>query len=376
MTPQSAASDRAARRARRSMLRAQDVQESSQPSEEEYDAVIDLTGLHSSLPGEDSVTTDGANHKEQTAQNRPPDQPAQKQQSTGKQGTQTRKAQPQPAAAAAPTEEGGEEEEEEEIDEDDVCPICQLLLYDPVRTSCGHMLCSFCMATWASVSLQSPNSMTVVDVDEEPAEFDAVADVEVKCPMCRTLTVAQPDPARGDALKARYPRDYAERESEVLQQAGNSGENSGDIQTITVYIGNRHSLVAPTPGGLEENQHEWDFFVRPSRTDIVKEVHMHLHPTFRPPSVVCRREPYEVSRLGWGVFVVTADVVLKAGYEWVSDDAVDSSSPDGVGTRKDSLPLEWRLDFEGFGGKGSMARCRLKVRREGDGVVRRSRRRR
>jgi hypothetical protein len=28
---------------------------------------------------------------------------------------------------------------------------------------------------------------------------------------------------------------------------------------------------------------------------------------------------------------------------------------------KASLPLEWTLDFDGFGGKGSMGRCQLKV---------------
>ena len=53
---------------------------------------------------------------------------------------------------------------------------------------------------------------------------------------------------------------------------------------------------------------------------------------------------------------------MKAGYSWVSDDAQDS--PDGA--PKGMLPLAWTLDFEGFGGKGSMGRCRLKVKNDRD----------
>lgn len=65
-------------------------------------------------------------------------------------------------------------------------------------------------------------------------------------------------------------------------------------------------------------------------------------------------------RVGWGIFTLTAYVILKAGYSWVSGDAQDS--PDGA--PKGMLPLEWTLDFDGFGGKGSMKRCRLKVKND------------
>lgn len=55
-------------------------------------------------------------------------------------------------------------------------------------------------------------------------------------------------------------------------------------------------------------------------------------------------------------------MILKAGFSWVSDDAEDS--PDGA--PKGMLRLEWTLDFSGFGGKGSMGRCRLKVKNDRD----------
>ena len=201
------------------------------------------------------------------------------------------------------------------------------------------------MATWASTTLAVP--MTIVDVDEEPVPFDAISDVQARCPMCRTLTSAAPDQARKIALSTKYPRATAEREAEA--KADGHGKSGGErIQTMTVYIGNRHKQVPPEDGGLEENQHEWTFFVKPSRTDIVEEVHIHLHPTFRQNHVVRTRPPYQITRLGWGHFTIIASVVLKAGYQWVSDDAEDT--PDGA--PKGMLSLEWALDFDGFGGKG------------------------
>lgn len=254
------------------------------------------------------------------------------------------------------------EEPTEDIDDDDLCPICQLLLHEPVTTTCRHTLCNFCMATWASTSLAAP--MTIVDVDEEPVDFDPVSELEARCPMCRTLTTAQPDAQRDQTLKHKYPRACARRDREAATEQAT--DSTAGLQTLTVHIGNRHTLVPAAPGDLAENQHEWTFFVKPSRIDIVEEIHIHLHPTFRQNHIIRTRPPYAISRVGWGFFTLTASVILKPGYSWVSDDAQDS--PDGA--VKGTLPLKWTLDFDGFGGKGSMGRCRLKVRndREWEGV--------
>lgn len=119
------------------------------------------------------------------------------------------------------------------------------------------------------------------------------------------------------------------------------------------------------------NQHDWTFFTRFSRTDIIKEVRVKLHPTFRPPQLTLHRAPFEVRRLGWGVFVIRATVVLRRPYVWVR-------SGEEEGVAKDELELEWLLDFEGRGRQG---RVRAKVRRgdgaeeeeEGESVARRTR---
>lgn len=202
--------------------------------------------------------------------------------------------------------------------------------------------------------------MTIVDVDSEPIPFDAVSDLEARCPMCRTLTSALPDAQRDETLRSKYPHTWTQRHRDAAAEHGS--DSSESIQTITVHIGNRHTLVPARADDAAGNQHDWTFFVKPSRTDIIEEIHIHLHPTFRQNHIVKTRSPYSISRLGWGTFTITASVVLKAGYSWVSEDAQDS--PDGA--VKGSLPLEWTLDFDGFGGKGSMGRCRLKVKNDRD----------
>ncbi len=204
--------------------------------------------------------------------------------------------------------------------------------------------------------------MVRVDVDEEPVAFDPVSELEARCPMCRTMTTASEDACRAGELKAKYPRTWAGREAE--EETPHGIELADTIQTITVYIGNRHRTSRPRAddGDLPQNSHEWTFFVKPNRTDIIEEVHMFLHPTFRPNTIVRQRQPYELTRIGWGTFIIQANVILKAGYSWVSEQARDT--PDGA--HKGALPLEWLLDFDGFQGKGSMARLRLKIKNDRD----------
>ena len=134
-------------------------------------------------------------------------------------------------------------------------------------------------------------------------------------------------------------------------------ENQENTQAVTIHVGNWHELRGP-------DQHYWTFFVRPSRTDIIKEVHIYLHETFPQPHVVCRRPPYTFHGQGWGYFTIDVSVVLKPGFTWISSNAEDG--PNGVPNA--SLSLEWTLDFSSYGGKGAMGRCRVKVRRERTGA--------
>lgn len=246
--------------------------------------------------------------------------------------------------------------DQEAIVEDDICAICQLLLCRPVTTSCNHTLCESCMATWADVSIST--QMEIVDVDDETTAFDAVTGLEARCPMCRTKTSAVINEERLAGLRTKYPSTYAEREIEEGESTVDTV--NGEVQTLVLHIGNRHVLKGLP--GEDGNIHEWTFFVRPSRVDIIEEVHIHLHPTFRPRTVIRTRSPYEVRRTEWGYFTIVASVILKAGYSWMSDDAEDS--PDGA--ERGMLGLEWPLDFARFDGRGSMGRLRLKVKNQRD----------
>ncbi|KAK3628937.1 hypothetical protein LTR22_022130 [Elasticomyces elasticus] len=258
-----------------------------------------------------------------------------------------------PQASASNSNVSPPVDDAEDIHEDDICPVCQLLLFNPVITACKHVLCKSCMATWADVSLSTP--MIIVSVDEEPKDFDSATGLEAKCPMCRMQTSASLDEARHAVLRSKYPHSYIERQTEEAEIE----DSRESIQTITLYIGNRHSLVTPAEGS-SSNTHDWTFFVKPSRTDIIEEVQILLHPTFRPSRIIRSRPPYEIRRLGWGYFTITAAVILRAGYGWVSSDA--EPSPDGV--ENGMLRLEWGLDFSSFDGKGAMGRCRLKVKND------------
>lgn len=196
--------------------------------------------------------------------------------------------------------------------------------------------------------------MTIVSLDDDPNANTANA-LSAKCPMCRTQTTARVNTKLHRSLRLKYPRLYPIREAEEQ-----SPETDASIETLTLYLGNTHRLRPRDPDEDYEtsNIHEWTFFVRPtSHEHIIEEVQIFLHPTFRPARIIRTMPPYETRRLGWGIFTITAHVILKAGYSWLSSEA--ERAPDGA--EKGMLPLNWTLDFDG---KGSQGRCRLKVKGE------------
>ncbi|KAJ4984598.1 hypothetical protein SVAN01_09920 [Stagonosporopsis vannaccii] len=237
----------------------------------------------------------------------------------------------------------------ENVAHDDLCPICQLLLFTPVRTRCNHLLCASCMAQWADASSSNDivHSSWDVELEDFDPNYDPTYDLEANCPMCRTHTTASPDNALADQLQHKYPLTYAERRvEEEVERGSRVGQNG--VEGVMILIGNKHKLIT---GGEDDNQHDWTFFVRTSRPELVEEVRVELHPTFRPPRVILRRPPYQVRRLGWGYFTLEAEIILKAPYTWV---------PSASGTRQRGLELTWTLDFTGDGRQG---RVKAKVKR-------------
>ncbi|KAF2025663.1 hypothetical protein EK21DRAFT_10197, partial [Setomelanomma holmii] len=241
----------------------------------------------------------------------------------------------------------------EEVAHDDLCPICQLLLFTPVRTQCNHLLCASCMAQWADVSSTNRIEHTSLDVNltNFDPNYDPMYDLEAGCPMCRTHTTASADNVLAKKLEKKYPTTYA-----VCREKDRKGNRARDSppEGVMILIGNKHRLVR---GAEDDNQHDWTFFVRISRPELVQEVRVKLHPTLHPPRLVLRDPPYEVRQLGWGWFTIEAEIVLKEPYSWTIDNS---------GTRQPGLELSWLLDFEGRGRQG---RVRAKVKKsEGDAL--------
>lgn len=164
------------------------------------------------------------------------------------------------------------ESDTEVLDDDDLCSICNLLLLNPVTTTCRHTFCESCFSHWADISLNTQRIGLGLDIDEEvvlpPRE------IEAKCPMCRTVSAAPLNQARNDDLLRKYPLTYAARSKEHLREL--EDEDGNLVEPVTIYIGNEHNLMRRESDG-SGNIHSWRFFIRLSRNDIVEEVHVSFH---------------------------------------------------------------------------------------------------
>lgn len=169
----------------------------------------------------------------------------------------------------------------ETIEHDDECPVCQHLLYDPVKTECNHILCASCYAQWAEtttentqISVQLPLDGSVsADEDDDFDDFTTdLADLRASCPMCRTNTTVSRHTELRETLKEKYPATYAQRESE--EAADSIGQNG--IEGMVIMIGNHHKLEPRDEDEHTGNIHDWRFFVRFSRPNIVDKVRIDL----------------------------------------------------------------------------------------------------
>ena len=99
--------------------------------------------------------------------------------------------------------------------------------------------------------------------------------------MCRTLSTASADRSRERRLRRQYARLYKQRE--VDARTASDEDFVEAVETLTLYIGNSHQLIRPDSAG-SKNTHNWKFFVRPSRTDLIEEVQVFLVRRFNPDS--------------------------------------------------------------------------------------------
>lgn len=130
------------------------------------------------------------------------------------------------------------------------------------------------MAQWADVSNTNriePSSWDV-DLEEFNPDYDPAYDLEANCPMCRTQTAAAPDETLAKQLETKYPTAYAERTAEEEVERGLRVGQDG-VEGIMILIGNKHRRVKNSE---DDNEHDWTFFVRTSRPELVKHVRVFL----------------------------------------------------------------------------------------------------
>lgn len=220
----------------------------------------------------------------------------------------------------------------------DKCPICSSLLSTPITTECGHTFCQSCIR-WADLSVASTGLVTI-SLDSEGDDYHVI------CPLCANVTGAAIDSDCQRRIKTTYPNLY--RLSRWCLP-NHQNENFPLIENLTLDIGNTHRIKHVTaPQMIHRNRHDWTFFVRPSKPDLVAEVKVTLHESFKEPVVILTNPPFEVRKFGWGMFNIRADVVLKPGYQFLHAEA------DQDDQFRSTLELTWLLEFDGDGGKGWM----------------------
>jgi len=131
-----------------------------------------------------------------------------------------------------------------------------------------------------------------------------------RCPNCRSNVEASPpfeiDTKLVKKLKTLYPKQYENRmeDQKELKSLVDS--------TTKVVVGNFwYHIKKNSEGG---NTNKWIFYVRDPQgkpLSWIRKVVVHLHPTFAQNKVVLTKEPFQITRVGWGTFEIDADIYVK-----------------------------------------------------------------
>jgi len=125
---------------------------------------------------------------------------------------------------------------------------------------------------------------------------------------------------------------------------------------FVVLIGNGHTKVtnALPAGGSTTlmNEHQWVAYVKTARgseytaSQLISKVVFELHPTFPSPTVTVMKAPFEVKRLGWGVFNIPIKVYWKPWLKRKSPETFEHYlSFDGNGdAHSDVIEFDRKLD--------------------------------
>jgi len=154
-------------------------------------------------------------------------------------------------------------------EEKELCLICNRDIVHRVKVSCGHSFCGKCLMKGHSGKNKCPKCNSPIDQISNVMVID------------------------DDRLSFKHI-------------------TSRDEELGCIQLGNLFYTVHSKSG---MNNFNWIFYVRDPTgrsLDWIDRIRVILHPTFNPPEVTLKKEPFQIQRLGWGTFVIQCEVFLKA----------------------------------------------------------------
>lgn len=213
------------------------------------------------------------------------------------------------------------------------CSICMSLMVEPIRISCSHLFCLSCLEK-------------------------LILDGNMKCPMDRKEFKIEKDlkfdQTIFDSNLEKSPDEFKDKAVKILKER----QLMAGLAEILIVFGNKHQSMKTG----EDNKHKWTAFVEVKKStgrvtdylnelrkrtkldefvgekentgdnniqskenekkptlddvifqdsDIIKKVVFKLHPTFCPNTISCKQAPFQLNRIGWGVFNVGIEIEFK-----------------------------------------------------------------
>eukprot|EP00347_Sterkiella_histriomuscorum_P016628 403352460 len=167
---------------------------------------------------------------------------------------------------------------------------------------------------------------------------------KTQCPMCRFDFPIDYNPQVDLKLQAKILSQNEIKFKERLEELKTQGLLEGNQIRIKFIYGNDHKPVQnPKKVGQDNyNANEWTTFVRlvpnqglnsnDSIKRYIQKVRFGLHPTFGVTEIDVKSAPFQMTRIGWGVFNIPIEIFFRR----------DTG-------KKETIKLDHYLSFQGQG---------------------------
>lgn len=199
------------------------------------------------------------------------------------------------------------------------CAVCYSLIVEPVRIKCQHVYCLICIEK-------------------------LILDGNLKCPLDRKEFDYENDLTYDDSVLEKNFKENTEEFTEKANKILNSRKEKSKMKEVQILYGNLHELI----NSSTSNTNKWTCYVKINNkqgriknvlnklkseeklikilgrenekkeeiidkytqnkefklkdSDLIKCVTFNLHPTFNPPSIKVNVAPFQITRIGWGIF--------------------------------------------------------------------------